>query len=272
MFERNCPICFEKIYHINSYNRDSAQNLQRKCKKCGIKFRKDISGENNPFFGKKHTKETKDKLSKLDKTYTKSENFSNAIIRGMAGNTNKKPIYKCWLEKYGKNEADKRLLDFKKKQSENQKGSKNPMYGKPSPQGSGNGWKGWYKNIFFRSLRELAYLNYLDENKISWISMESKDKGIPYYDFFGQKRNYFADFYLVQEKIIIEIKPKRLWYTPAVQQKSKAAVEHCKVNNLSFELIDPELLPYNKVDFLLKEGDIIFQGNYLEKFRSKIFA
>jgi hypothetical protein len=32
------------------------------------------------------------------------------------------------------------------------------MYGKPSPQGSGNGWSGWYKGKYFRSIMELSFI------------------------------------------------------------------------------------------------------------------
>ena len=80
------------------------------------------------------------------------------------------------------------------------------MYGKPSPQGSGNGWSGWYKGWYFRSLLELSYMILVIERfNISWSNGE-KIK-ITYKNFSGINRNYFPDF-LLNNKYIIEIKPK----------------------------------------------------------------
>ena len=48
------------------------------------------------------------------------------------------------------------------------KGKNNPMYGKPSPQGSGNGWSGWYKGIYFRSLLYSSFMSSIDNLFISF--------------------------------------------------------------------------------------------------------
>ena len=37
-------------------------------------------------------------------------------------------------------------------------GEQNPMFGKQTPTGAGNGWSGWYKDWYFRSLGELSYV------------------------------------------------------------------------------------------------------------------
>ena len=39
------------------------------------------------------------------------------------------------------------------------------MYGRFSPRGSGNGWSGWYKEWYFRSLLELSYM--INETKFN---------------------------------------------------------------------------------------------------------
>lgn len=79
--------------------------------------------------------------------------------------------------RFGKEKANK----MKKNLSNKFSGSKNNMYGKPSPQGSGNGWSGWYKGWFFRSLLELSYMiNVIEKNGWKWENAESKKYKIPY--------------------------------------------------------------------------------------------
>jgi len=63
---RTCPNCGEKI-KVSSNNKSitcrnyfNAVNKQSLCKKCGIESQK---GEGNPFYGKKHSDESKQKIS-----------------------------------------------------------------------------------------------------------------------------------------------------------------------------------------------------------------
>ncbi len=59
---------------------------------------------------------------------------------------------------------------LKEKHRQNAIGEGNNMYGRPSPQGSGNGWSGWYKERYFRSLRELMFLIYAERFGLNLIS------------------------------------------------------------------------------------------------------
>ena len=64
------------------------------------------------------------------------------------------------------------------------------MFGRPTPQGSGNGWKGWYKGWFFRSLKELSYVvNVLEPNGDIWESAENIK--IPYVNYPSHKGRGF---------------------------------------------------------------------------------
>ena len=99
-------------------------------------------------------------------------------------------------------------------------GSKNGMYGKPSPKGSGNGWSGWYKGYHFRSILELSYIKYLIESKIEFKSAEQKQY-VVHYKFNGNDRTYRADFVVGGD--IIEIKPKKLINTKQNKAKFEAA-------------------------------------------------
>jgi len=72
-------------------------------------------GANNPFFGKTHTAEVRELLSNARRG--KRNSPATEFKKGNVPNT--KPIYDCWLEKYGKEEADKRWANFREKQKNN---------------------------------------------------------------------------------------------------------------------------------------------------------
>src|SRR5690606_32422416 len=109
-------------------------------------------GENNPFYGKKHSEESKRKIvENRDQSALKTEEFrekmkkiNNARPNPMKGSS----VYEIWIKKYGLEVANKKWEEFKRKQSENNSGKNNPMFGKPAPKKSGNGWKGWYHGHF----------------------------------------------------------------------------------------------------------------------------
>lgn len=170
-----------------------------------------------------------------------------------------------WRILYGLN-AEQKIIEYSNKVSKNMSGTNNPMFGKPSPNGSGNGWKGWYKKWFFRSLRELSYALYLDEKNILWESGERIV--IPYTQHNGNKGTYRPDFFIIPSKIV-EIKPKRLHNSPKIIAKTKSAIEFCKTNNMTFEIID---FPINsdKIKELYLNKLIQFQPKYETKFRSFI--
>jgi hypothetical protein len=175
--------------------------------------------------------------------------------------------YEIWLKKYGKYEADKRLIEFKKKISKATKGKNNPMYGKPSPQGSGNGWSGWYNGWYFRSLLELSYMiNEIENNNKRWETGEQNKYKIEYVDYEGKNRNYFPDF-VIDNKFLIECKPLRLHNTSLVKSKTEAAEKFCKKNGLVYILTCPKKLNSDEVKKLHNLGKIKFLDRYEEKYQ-----
>ncbi|MFW6129631.1 MAG: TnsA endonuclease N-terminal domain-containing protein [Atribacterota bacterium] len=133
------------------------------------------------------------------------------------------------------------------------------------------GGSGWYNGWYFRSLRELSYvINVLEYYNKKWQSAE-KDIIIEYIDYNGQKRTYRADF-LVENKELIEVKPKKLMESPSNILKKRAAEEYCKNNNLIYKMVDVKILSkeellelYNnkKIKFI-KKWDLIFREKYLK--------
>ncbi|HUS51721.1 MAG TPA: NUMOD3 domain-containing DNA-binding protein, partial [Candidatus Paceibacterota bacterium] len=197
---RKCPLCKKELRYTNKKNRNTANKKCLLCSSCshkkahkrpevilkmkkvGAMLKVKYSGEGNPFYGKKHSKETKNKLKKVDKSYTQTDEFKKKCVKkGINNGMYGKSVYNIWVEKYGKEIADNNQRVLNRKRSINASGKKNSMYVKPTPQGSGNGWSGWYKGWFFRSLRELSYMiKEIETKNKKWRTAETKDLKIKY--------------------------------------------------------------------------------------------
>lgn len=268
IYKRTCPKCQKDIIYKSNSALWLGNHKNSSCKSCATSgvnnamFGK--TGSLNPFFGKRHTTELRDKFRK-DRTGVKlSPEHAAKVIMAGKKNIIQGNVYIFWLNKYGKEEADRRLERTKKKHSKNNSGSGNPMYNKPSPQGSGNGWSGWYKEWFFRSLRELKFVVELDKQNIEWQSAENQKYKVEYVDPMGKQRNYFPDF--IVGKRIIECKPRKLWETPLVKAKSKAAKEKFELQNLLFELVDPGKFDENDFKKLVENGIVSLTQKYKQKY------
>ncbi len=279
-FVRNCPECGMELTYTNVKNRNSAEKFGKICRSCRFKevnsrpgigrariaSRRSYIGDQNPFFGKIHSEDTKEKLRTVDRSYTQTDKFRKASARvgsknGMYGRS----FYNVWMEKYGKEEADRKLVKWLEVQSKNSSGKNNPMFGKPSPRGSGNGWGGWYKNWYFRSLRELSYvIRVLEKTGQKWKSAENNEFSIPYVNYDGTPRTYRPDF-IVNGKILVEVKPKRLMETPTNLLKKEAAIQFCKDNAFEFKMVDVKLLETDQFVSLYREGKVKFNKKYKER-------
>jgi len=271
-YSRKCPKCDSDMSYKTKQWYLYAIKINSKCKTCSAreqlaKIHQEIAdGIRKPLFkGQKHKQESIDKMMNHPnhKPWTKHDNCVGDKCH-FTGKPQIEHLMEIWTKKYGKEEADKKLIELKKLQSFNSTGEKNGMYGKPSPQGSGNGWSGWYKDWYFRSLHELSYVILVIERfNIEWSSAENIK--IKYIDFKNQERNYFPDF-LLNNKYIIEIKPKRLFNSISVIDKKNAAIEYCKNNNLIYKLISPQILTISQIKEKYLCGDIKFIDKYDKKF------
>lgn len=262
-YKRNCPNCNRIIEYKTINNCKLANNKKAKCSHCRA------SGTSNSFYGKKHSKQTKDiiriKLTGLKQSDATKKKKSVAG-RGSNNPMHGKNIYNLWVEKYGATIADEKYLQLRKKRSENAKGKNNSMYGKEAPIGSGNGWSGWYKNWYFRSLRELSYMiNVIEANQYKWESGEQSKFKIPYVDYKLTKRTYRPDF-IINNSIIVEVKPIKLHKTPLIKIKAKAAKKFCKQHGLTYQLVDATILSAETINALYESDLLIWLPRYKEKF------
>jgi hypothetical protein len=290
MFNRNCPTCNKKIEYKSKYSYDKGLKMNTDCKSCYIKksitpdrrkkmfdnmsgLKNPMSGRfgsKNPFFGKTHTETTKKKIiEKRDNTLYKSDEFRKKISNITSGENNPmfgKNFYSIWVDKFGEKVANEKMKNFKEKISSNNAGDKNPMYGKPSPNGSGNGWSGWYNGWFFRSLRELSYMILVIERfKLNWRSAENSEFTIKYTDYKKNNRTYRPDF-IINEKYLVEIKPKNLWNSDSVKRKKESAKIFCESKGLVYKLVDIRPIEFGILYKMVEENKIIFTDRYRDKF------
>lgn len=262
--EYECPICKRITIYSTKYNVTTAKKMGTLCRSCASKEVAKRDGV------KERIQETR-KRNNSDEVYRTPEAREANRQRNL-GKKNAmygRSVYDVWVEKYGKEKADKKMEKYKEKHRKNNSGKNNPMYGKPSPQGSGNGWSGHYKNFYFRSLKELSFIvNYIERFGFNYQSLERAKYKIKYICPQGQERNYFGDF-LLNDKYFVEIKPKRLINSPNNKAKFEAAARFCKENGLIFKIIDPKV-DFNQIKSLYLKGEIKLLEKYKKKMEEKL--
>lgn len=143
--------------------------------------------EKNPFFGKKHSLETRQKMSKNHHLRGKkhSDEWKNKL------KLNPKIHMGTFLGKKHTKEVIEKII---KANIGISSGNKNPMFGKPSPHAK----KSKYRDVAMRSEWEVKVAKFFDEHNIKW-----------YYEFlrfnFGFC-TYMPDFYLPEYNTWVEVK------------------------------------------------------------------
>lgn len=140
-------------------------------------------------------------------------------------------------------------------------GKLNGMYGKPSPQGSGNGWSGWYKGQHFRSVLELSYMKHLNDMSIDFETAETKEYEV-YYCKDGIERTYKPDFLVGSN--VIEIKPHNLINTKENKLKFAAALNKFGDNFKILTEKDFEVI--SDISGMIESGEVILMERYHKKY------
>jgi len=227
-------------------------------------------GEKSYFWGKTHTDETRKLISEkgksnyLAKTDEQRARDIENLAKGREAHKGKAHLsnFEYWEKKSGKAYAEKRQKQANAIHSKNNSGKGNPMYGKPSPKGSGNGWKCYLDSIFCRSLREALFIA-TSLDGIPFETGEYKKYRIEYLDWEGVARTYRPDF--VTDKYIYECKPKRLWKSPSVKSKAIAGVKFAKSIGKIYKLVDIEV-DFEIVKSLVESGRLKLLPRYQEKY------
>lgn len=278
VFTRICPDCNNTITHKNNQSCLLAIKYNRKCRKCaatksGFLARyanPNNTGPRNNFFGRHHSEATLRILRNKARGKKMGDDFKKKMSILTSGSRNPmfgRTVMDVWIEKYGEDEAQRRRDSCAAKQSARMRGAGNPMYARPSPNGSGNGWSGWYKSWYFRSLRELSFVvKTLEPSNTDWKTGESLR--IPYICPTGKQRTYSPDF-IVSGTIVVEVKPKKLHNSPSVTAKKIAAEEYCKQHDLTYQLTDQEILSDSEISALHSSKTIVFIERYEKKYQER---
>lgn len=176
-------------------------------------------------------------------------------------------FYDVWVRRHGQAEADKRMDAFREQCRQRSKGSGNPMFGRPTPRGAGNGWKGWYRDLYFRSLRELSFMLISERDGVEWIAGETLR--IAYIDTQGTERTYRPDFICGRD--VIELKPAKLINTPAVRAKTAAAQAYCAEHGLSYKIFDCGI-DLDLIQHAYESGLLVFARDYAVRFETFLTA
>lgn len=220
---------------------------------------KALKGDKNPFFGKtmkevyqrKYPENWEEKLK--EHNFNKTKHMKNRKLPwSLEGNKNPmygKTVYGQWLKKYGKEEADRRRESMSQKLSASRKGHRNSMYGRSPGDSAGKGYSGRYKQFYFRSLHELAFIvKVLEKYKLNWESGEISKWRIKYTDYNGIQRTYAPDF--IFNSYMVEIKPRRIRNLRNLQYKQIAAQKFCEIHSMKYRIFSPSLLSYREVSEL----------------------
>lgn len=157
--------------------------------------------------------------------------------------------------------AAQKVAEWKQKQSKANSGEKNSMYGKPSPNGSGNGWKGHLNGKFFRSLRELKFMV---DNPAAQSAEGKRFRAS--YRWNGVNRTTIPDFVDEENKVVYECKPDRLIGTPLVTAKANAIEHHVNAMGYRFVLLDPGVLTLEIFRALIDNGDVVLTERTTERY------
>jgi hypothetical protein len=136
------------------------------------------------------------------------------------------------------------------------KGSKNGMYGKPSPINTGRGMCGYYKNNYFRSSLEYFFMKKMEQEGKSYLCNDTAVKSNPSKITIplGNGRNYIPDF--IVGKVVVEVKAHWRVNATDVVEKRIAAEAWCKANGYSYVIVTEKDIPINK-DVMKNDIDLL---------------
>lgn len=173
MFTRNCPNCKKELKYKSNNSMKRQEKLKKWCKSCTVINEYKLNPEKN-----------------------KGKN------NGRSG----KKLMDLMIIKYGEDNAQIKYNKWKSNLYSFGSGQLNPQYGKSPFTEGGMSYKGWYKNIFFRSSLELLFM--VENWNKNLKSAENSNFRVQY-EFNKSNFYYYPDFYSINDNTIYEIKSKK---------------------------------------------------------------
>lgn len=262
LIDFKCDCCGKEIKRLYYKAIKQQKNCDYCCHKLKfIEYNKSCKGKTlEERLGKEKAEAAKEKMSEKLSYRRRIGDLKNQTW----AKYNKSCKGKTLEERYN---SEQKAEEIKKKISKATKGKNNPMYNKPSPTGSGNGWSGWYKGFYFRSLLELSFLIRNKENRIS----SAETFSIPYVDYAGSERTYHPDF--IMDDSVIEVKPIKLVNTVNNKLKFEAAKKYFENKEYSFRILtEKEIIKLSKDEIisLHDNNEIKFLDRYELKYKEYI--
>lgn len=107
-------------------------------------------------------------------------------------------------------------------------------------------------------------IDVIEANGFTWKGVETKDFNISY-EIDGKQHVYHGDF-LVNDRIFVEIKPKRLMNTKINVAKKEAALKFCKEHGYEYHMVDVKNISYDRLLELVNDGSV----RLIEKFNKRM--
>lgn len=192
--------------------------LIRKCPLCN----RELSYKSKDAFNRANKENSICKSCSTKKQYQNDPSKNKGPKNGRYG----KSIIEISVSKYGEEIGLQKYQEWSQRLGEHgfQNGSLNPSFGKSPPTNSGKSYKGWYKEIFFRSTLELAFiLKYEKENGYLPLPADDENYRLFYIDNDGKLRTYVPDFVDLNSKVVFELKCSAFILNELNLIKSRAA-------------------------------------------------
>lgn len=228
------------IYTINKNIKMIKKPLNRICPTC----KKTIEYKNREACRKGERANSICKSCAVKNDYIKNPNKNIGENNGRFG----KDLKDLMINKYGIEIGNTKYDEWKSNLNTFKKGSENPQFGKPGHINSGMSYKGWFKEMFFRSSFELAFIyDYFEKNKTTPISAESSHFKV-LLNKSEQEYNYFPDFYCPIKNCVYEIKSKTFLNTESNIIKREFAKKYFNSKGIQYiVLTENDIEIFNKL-------------------------
>lgn len=207
-----------------------------------ILIRKCPSCNNELTYKSKDTFNQANKKNSICKSCSTKKQYINDPLKNKGNKNGRygKSIKQISIDKYGPDIGFKKYEQWSQKLIDHgfKEGPLNPSFGKSPNINSGKSYKGWYKNIFFRSTLELAFIfKYENENNYLPFTADDLKYRLSYIDGNGKLRTYVPDFIDFESKIVFELKCSAFISNELNIIKSKAAEDYYSKIGFNYKLI-----------------------------------